>query len=95
MDQRASPRAEVIDRARAALCAGDAAAARRLFDAVYAEHPDDPDVRECLARCACLELDFVAASEHWQGAYAGFRANDDQLGGRIMAKATAGTVPSA
>ena len=35
------------------------------------EHPDDADVLEGLGRAAYLDLDFQAAIEHWQRAYAG------------------------
>jgi len=74
-----------LDQARAALLAGDAARARSfLVDA-----NDDPRVQELLARAAYLDLDFAAASEHWQRAYAGFRASDDQLGAVRAARSLA------
>ena len=64
-------RDELIEQARSALRAGDAASARILLDEANTEHPDDADVLEGLGRAAYLDLDFQAAIEHWQRAYAG------------------------
>src|SRR5262245_34718038 len=89
MDRPVTARSELVDEARSALRAGDAARARRLLDEASAEYPDDPQILECLARAAYLELDFPAATEHWQRAYAGFRANDDQLGAVRVARSLA------
>ena len=64
-------RDELIEQARSALRAGDAASARILLDEANTEHSDDADVLEGLGRAAYLDLDFQAAIEHWQRAYAG------------------------
>jgi DNA-binding NarL/FixJ family response regulator len=82
-------RDELIDRARTALRAGDAAGARTLLDEASADRPEDPDVLEGLARAAYLELDFPAAIEHWTRAYARFRADGDQLGAVRAARSLA------
>jgi DNA-binding CsgD family transcriptional regulator len=71
--------------ARAALLAGDPARVRQLL----ADADDDPHVQEVLGRAAYLALDFAAASEHWQRAYAGFRATDDSLGAVRVARSLA------
>jgi DNA-binding NarL/FixJ family response regulator len=80
---------ELIEQARCALRAGDSAGARLFLDTLQAERPDDPDVLEALGRVAYLELDFQAAIEHWQRAYAGFRAQDDQFGAVRAARSIA------
>src|SRR5262249_47920369 len=79
-------REELLERARSALRGGDAAGARLLLDEVYAECSDDADVLEVLGRAAYLELDFQGAIEHWQRAYAGFRASGDQYGAVRVAR---------
>ncbi|HEX5096607.1 MAG TPA: hypothetical protein VFX21_11360, partial [Acidimicrobiia bacterium] len=86
---RSTPGSELIEQARAALRAGDAASARRLLDEAASERPDDPSVAECLARTAYLERDFTGASEHWQRAYAGYRACADQAGAVRVARSLA------
>jgi DNA-binding CsgD family transcriptional regulator len=87
MEQRASAASELIDGARSALRAGDAATARQLLD----EFPDqaDPEVLECRGRAAYLELDFPQASEQWQRAYAGFRGRGDQFAAVRVARSLA------
>ncbi len=88
--QPADPaREEALERARAALCCGDSATAREILDDALGECNEDPRVAECRARAAYLELDFAAASEHWQRAYAGFRADDDLLGAVRVARSLA------
>jgi DNA-binding NarL/FixJ family response regulator len=82
-------RDELIEQARSALRQGDDAGARLLLDELYAEFPDDPDVLEALGRAAYLQLDFQSAIEHWQHAYARFRAADDQFGAVRVARALA------
>jgi len=84
MEKRAGARTELIDGARAALRAGDAAGARALLEEVCADCPDDPHVHECLARAAYLQLDFPAAAEHWQRAYAAFRLEGDCRGEALL-----------
>ena len=76
---------DVIERARAALRAGDAAGARRLL----AESPDDPQVLELLGRAAYIERDFSAASDCYQRAYAGFRTGGDTFGAVRVARSLA------
>jgi 2-polyprenyl-6-methoxyphenol hydroxylase-like FAD-dependent oxidoreductase len=76
---------EVIEQARRALHAGDTPGARAVLPAAS----DDPDVEECLARAAYLELDFQAASEHWQRAYAGYRARGDTYASVRVARSLA------
>jgi len=71
--------------ARTALVAGDAARARELL----ADADDGPRVQEVLGRAAYLDLDFAAASDHWQRAYAGFRAANDSLGAVRAARSLA------
>jgi DNA-binding NarL/FixJ family response regulator len=89
VERRASSRSELAEGARSALRAGDAAGARRLLDTAVAEWPDDPELLECRARAAYLELDFATATDCWQRAYAGFRARDDQLGAVRVARSLA------
>jgi DNA-binding CsgD family transcriptional regulator len=76
---------ELIEQARAAVHAGDAARARTLLP----DASDDPDVEECLARAAYLELDFQASSDHWQRAYAGYRERGDLFGAVRAARSLA------
>jgi DNA-binding CsgD family transcriptional regulator len=82
---------ERLDNARAALRRGDAATARVVLDELHAECPDDVDVLEALGRAAYLELNFRSAIEHWQLAYAGFRAAEDQFGAVRVARSLAPT----
>jgi len=60
--------------------AGDAARALLAAD-------DDPGVQEVLGRAAYLDLDFAAASEHWQRAYAGsvrHRIDSEQFAQQLL-----------
>jgi DNA-binding NarL/FixJ family response regulator len=82
-------RGELIEDARSALRGGDAARARVLLDELYAECPGDAEVLEGLGRAAYLELDFETAIEHWQRAYAGYRAVGDQFGAVRVARSLA------
>ncbi|MEA3020308.1 MAG: hypothetical protein QOI47_1832 [Actinomycetota bacterium] len=75
-----------IDGARAALRAGDGAAARNLLQDA---DPARGDVSECLARAAYLLLDFDAAIELWERAYAAHRDARDQLGAVRVARTLA------
>jgi DNA-binding NarL/FixJ family response regulator len=80
---------ELLEAARSALRGGDAAGAKRLLDELYAECPDNASVLEALGRAAYLALDFEAAIEHWQRAYAFFRAAGDQFGAVRVARSLA------
>jgi hypothetical protein len=63
----------------AALRAGDAGAARRAFDAAFADDPDYGPMVEGLARTAYLELDFVRSIDEWNRAYSPYRTAGDQV----------------
>ena len=65
-----------IEEGRAALRAGDAAAARRAFELAGTE---TADVVEGLARVAYLELDFMGAIDMWERAYGMYRAEGDPI----------------
>jgi DNA-binding CsgD family transcriptional regulator/Tfp pilus assembly protein PilF len=80
---------ELIRDASAALQDGDAARARALLEQARASDPDDPRVGEGLARAAYLELEFRTAIDHWQRAYAGYRAAGDPLGAVRVARSLA------
>lgn len=81
---------ELLDEARTALRAGDAAGARRALETAAVEAGgDDPALLECFARVAYLELDFSSASECWQRAYAAYRSADDLLGAVRVARSLA------
>ncbi|MGV3759974.1 MAG: LuxR C-terminal-related transcriptional regulator [Actinomycetota bacterium] len=78
-----------VEQARAALRAGDAAAARRLVEPL-AEGEPTGDVLEVLARADYLDLDFASAIAGWERAYAAHRAQGDQLGAVRVARTLAG-----
>lgn len=80
---------DLIERARSALRGGDADGARRLFTQASEQSPEDPDVLEGLARVAYIERDFSAASDYYQRAYAGFRADGDTWGAVRVARSLA------
>jgi DNA-binding CsgD family transcriptional regulator len=80
---------ELILTGRAALRAGDAGAARRAFEAGLAERPEDGDLLEGLARAAYLELDFTAAMQLWERAYAAQRVAGHQVGAVRVARTLA------
>src|SRR5689334_24708776 len=88
MDGPAAARGELIDGSRSALRAGDAAGARSLLDDARTTSEDDPDILECYAKADYLDLDFAAAAEHWQRAYAQYRILT-KLGLRSRAEAAA------
>jgi DNA-binding NarL/FixJ family response regulator len=74
---------QLVDQARQALRAGDAATARSLL----VDAPgDDPEVLECRARAAYLELEFQTATDLWQQAYAQYRAANDFVGAVRIAR---------
>lgn len=72
---------------RAALRAGDAAAARRAFEA--AADQASGAVIEGLARCSYVELDFQQAIADWECAYAAYRECEDQMGAVRVARTLA------
>jgi DNA-binding CsgD family transcriptional regulator len=73
---------------RAALRAGDAVGARRLFESADAESPSG-DAIEGLARVSYLELDFSAAIDGWGRAYTAHLAAGDSLGAVRVARTLA------
>lgn len=77
------PDDELLAEGRAALRAGDAAAARRCFETLDRDSPS-AHATEGLARVSYLELDFPQAIETWERAYAGHRdAGDDVSAVRV------------
>src|SRR5205823_1968274 len=79
---------DVLAEGRAALRAGDAVTARRLFETAHAESPSAAAIAG-LARAAYLELDFGAAIEHWERAYAAYREAGDKAGALRTARTLA------
>jgi DNA-binding NarL/FixJ family response regulator len=79
------PLEELLAEGRAALRAGDAVAARRVFESMLGESPSG-DVIEGLARVAYLELDFATAIERWERAYAAHRDGGDHVGAVRVAR---------
>ena len=77
---------ELIAEGRAALRAGDAAAARRAFEQTGSE---SADVIEGLARVAYLEMNFAEAIASWEQAYAARRDADDHVGAVRVARTVA------
>jgi len=82
------PVPDLIEEGRAALRAGDAAGARRVFELALDES-ESGDVVEGLARVAYLELDFRRAVEDWERAYAAHRDLGDQVGAVRVARTLA------
>ena len=76
---------DLVDEARAALRAGDAAGARRVLEPARGPSASGA-VLEGLARAAYLDLDFAHAIEDWEGAYAAYRRTDDRLGAIRVAR---------
>ena len=75
--------AEALLEGRAALRAGDAAAARRSFGLVLAVSQSG-EALEGMARASYLELDFRRAIDEWAAAYAAHRTAGDSIGaGRV------------
>ena len=79
IDEVTMPVDDGLAAGRAALRAGDAVGARRVFEAALAQSPSAA-ATEGLARAAYLELDFGAAMELWEQAYSDYRADGDRLG---------------
>jgi hypothetical protein len=71
------------------LRAGDAAAARRCFDAALQHEGRSPGAVEGLGRAAYLDLEFALAIELWERAYGEYREAGDNLGAGRMARTLA------
>jgi DNA-binding NarL/FixJ family response regulator len=80
---------DLIAEGRGALRAGDAAAARRAFDAALEGPGGHGDAIEGLARAAYIDMAFTEAIEGWERAYAAHRAASDQLGAIRVARTLA------
>ena len=76
----------LIDEGYAALRVGDAASARRAFEAAASE---SGAVLEGLARAAYLDHDYTAGIESWSGAYEAYRAEGDGVGAIRVARTLA------
>jgi DNA-binding NarL/FixJ family response regulator len=70
-----------------ALRRGDTAAAKAAFNG--ADDPTQPDVLEGLARAAYIDLEFDAAIDGWEHAYAAYRRVDDHIGAGRAARTLA------
>ena len=79
-----------IARAKAALRAGDAAAARAAIEPLTGDDDCTGDVLELLARADYLDLDFASAIAGWERTYAAYRATGDQLGAIRAARTLGG-----
>ena len=75
-----APATQLLDDARAALRAGDAAGARRALADVPPGDAPDGHVIEILARASYLDLQFAEAIDGWEQAYAAHRGGGDQVG---------------
>ncbi len=89
MDDVGSGTDEVVEVARAALRAGDAARARAAIEPLLSAEPSGA-VLEVLARADYLDLDFHQAIGRWERAYAAYRAAGDQLGAIRAARTLGG-----
>lgn len=65
---------QLVEQAKAALRAGDAAAARTAIEPLTSVDTNTGGVREIQARADYLDLDFAAAITGWERAYAAYRA---------------------
>jgi len=79
---------DLIGTGRAALRAGDASGARAAFERVLTAGPAG-DGLEGLARAAYIDLDFPAAIELWEQAYAAHRRSGDDVGAVRVARTLA------
>ncbi|HWM19812.1 MAG TPA: LuxR C-terminal-related transcriptional regulator [Ilumatobacteraceae bacterium] len=79
---------ELLAEGRAALRAGDAGGARRAFELAL-DVSASGDVTEGLARVAYLELDYPAAIDAWERAYAAHRDAGDSVGAVRVARSLA------
>ncbi|MGY1710814.1 LuxR C-terminal-related transcriptional regulator [Geodermatophilus sp. SYSU D00758] len=82
------PRGDPLAESRVALRTGDAATARRLLAHVDPAEASGEEL-EALAHAAYLELDFAAAAEQWERAYAAHRRAGDRLGAVRVARSVA------
>ena len=80
-----APVDELLAEGRAALRAGDAAGARRVLESMVGESPSG-DVIEGLARASYLDLDYPAALDGWERAYAAHRDAGDHVGAVRVAR---------
>ncbi|HVE19044.1 MAG TPA: hypothetical protein VNB52_08165, partial [Ilumatobacteraceae bacterium] len=83
-----NPVDELIVEGRAALRAGDAAAARQAFERVH-NGSTRGDVIEGLARVSYLEMNFPLAIGDWERAYAAHRDCGDHVGAVRVARTLA------
>jgi DNA-binding CsgD family transcriptional regulator len=79
----------LVDEARAALRAGDAASAREAVAALPDDAATRGDVLEVLARADYLDLRFPDAVAGWERAYAAHRAAGDPIGAIRVARTLA------
>lgn len=79
---------ELISEGRAALRAGNAHGAREAFTAAVAEG-ECPEIVEGLAVADYLDLDYPAAIDGWERAYAAYRDGGDLVGSVRMARTLA------
>src|SRR5688500_4061524 len=82
------PFEEWMAEGRAALRAGDGAAAREAFERALAE-AESGDALEGMARACYLERDFRQTTEWWERAYAAHRATGDATGAVRVARSLA------
>jgi len=75
----ASPGGDDLAEGRTALRAGDASTARRAFEAAAVEG-ETAETIEGLAQASYLDLDYRAAIEGWERAYAAYREAGDNVG---------------
>jgi DNA-binding CsgD family transcriptional regulator/Tfp pilus assembly protein PilF len=88
-DDRNLDRSALLAAGIRALRAGDAACARRAFEEVLDEWPDEGDAIEGLARATYIDLEFGRAIELWERAYTTHRSDGDQLGAVRVARTLA------
>ncbi|HZC27471.1 MAG TPA: hypothetical protein VE287_10645, partial [Actinopolymorphaceae bacterium] len=75
----------LVDEGRAALRAGDTAAARELFESALADS-ESGVVLEGLGEALYLQRNYVAASEHYERAYAVHRRDGNHLAAGLAAR---------
>jgi DNA-binding CsgD family transcriptional regulator len=84
------PGAELVEQAKAALRAGDAAAARATIEPLTGDDAPTGAVFEILARADYLDLDFTSAIARWERAYAAYRTAGDPVGAIRAARTLGG-----
>jgi ATP/maltotriose-dependent transcriptional regulator MalT len=80
---------DAVERARAALRAGDAATARRIVEEPAGPERASGAVLEVLARADYLDREFARAIDGWERAYAAYRAEADAIGAIRVARTIA------